>query len=109
MASRAGSVGVAGSAVIVGVLGGAGGPGCGDDVPHLLDAVADGGDEDFQCEGVGEGSTEFGVAPVGAQSLVVVLRGRDGVERLAARMAVPVVRLMGRWCRRMVPGVRPAG
>jgi hypothetical protein len=74
------------------------GRGCGDDVPHLLDAVADGGDEDFQCEGVGEGSAEFGVAPVGAKAFVVVLRGRDGVERLAARMAVPVVRLMGRWC-----------
>ena len=66
-----GSVRVSGSAVIIVVLMGARGAGRGDDVPHALDAAADGGDQDFQLEGVGEWSAELGVAPVRAKSLVI--------------------------------------
>ena len=49
-----------------------------DDVPHALDAAANGRDQDFQLDGVREGSAELGVAPIRAKSLVVDL-GRAAV------------------------------
>ena len=72
--------------MIIVVLRGARGTGRGDDVPHALDATADGGDQDFQREGVREGSAELGVAPVGAKSLVI------DVARQVFGAGVPAVR-----------------
>ena len=81
--------------MIIVVLRGAGGTGRGDDVPHAFDAAAHGGDQDFQLEGVREGSAELGVAPVRAKSLVMVvsrqvLWGRVTAVRGGARACCAV-------------------
>ena len=57
--------------MIVAVLRGARGTGRLDDVPHALDAAANGRDQDFQLDRVREGSAELGVTPVRAESLVI--------------------------------------
>ena len=90
-----GSVRVTGSTVIRVALSGAGGTGRVDDVPYALDAVADGGDQNFQFHGVGECSAELGVAPVRAESLVIVvsrqvLWGRVTAVRGGARACCAV-------------------
>ncbi len=85
-----GGVRVVGSALIVGVVSGVGGVGCVDDVPYLLDAFAHGGDQDFQFEGVGEGSAEFGVAPVGAEPFVVGVVGGCSGPPVRGRAGRPV-------------------
>ena len=57
-----------------------------DDVPYPLDAAANGGDQNFQVDGVGEGPTEFGGTPVRAKALVVDLRPpRLGIRLPAGR------------------------